>query len=167
MWDMFWMCRKFWTWVELLLKHIQVQVYYKVLHAQLKMSLLQTKGWRDGGWGSPVLLLCLDKANQTCSCPPADNNQSMCWGLRPVQCVSWKQSAQGRSPMAPQYAPSLRSRLAPLLLFLQIGLILIYAFYIEIKVNGEVGGMTFRNFYPGEFGRWGGRGRWQVNNSSM
>ncbi|XP_061824527.2 rh blood group, D antigen [Nerophis lumbriciformis] len=47
--------------------------------------------------------------------------------------------------MAPQYAPSLRSRLAPLLLFLQIGFIVIYYFYVEIENN--VNGITFRNLY--------------------
>lgn len=52
--------------------------------------------------------------------------------------------------MAPQYAPSMRSRLAPLLLFLQLGFIVIYAFYIEIDSNSGVGGITFSNFYPGE-----------------
>ncbi|XP_029316808.1 rh blood group, D antigen [Cottoperca gobio] len=50
--------------------------------------------------------------------------------------------------MAPQYAPSLRSRLAPLLLFLQIGFIVIYAFYIEIESNEKVHGITFSDFYP-------------------
>lgn len=50
--------------------------------------------------------------------------------------------------MAPQYAPSLRSRLAPLLLFLQIGFIVIYAFYTEIETNVKVDGITFSNFYP-------------------
>lgn len=54
-----------------------------------------------------------------------------------------------KSPMAPQYAPSLRSRLAPLLLFLQIGFIVIYAFYIEIESSLNVGGITFNKFYPG------------------
>ncbi|KAK5857139.1 hypothetical protein PBY51_010404 [Eleginops maclovinus] len=49
--------------------------------------------------------------------------------------------------MAPQYAPSLRSRLAPMLLVLQIGFILIYAFYIEIESNVNVYGITFSNFY--------------------
>ncbi|XP_038585870.1 rh blood group, D antigen [Micropterus salmoides] len=50
--------------------------------------------------------------------------------------------------MGPQYAPSLRSRLAPLLLFLQIGFIAIYAFYIEIESNVKVDGITFSSFYP-------------------
>ncbi|KAM7376485.1 hypothetical protein PAMP_006216 [Pampus punctatissimus] len=50
--------------------------------------------------------------------------------------------------MAPQYAPSLRSRLAPFLLFLQIGFIIIYAFYIEIENNVKIDGITFSNFYP-------------------
>uniref|UniRef100_A0A3Q4MLH0 Rh blood group, D antigen n=1 Tax=Neolamprologus brichardi TaxID=32507 RepID=A0A3Q4MLH0_NEOBR len=36
--------------------------------------------------------------------------------------------------MPPQYAPSLRSRLAPLLLFLQTGFIIIFAFYTEIEL---------------------------------
>ncbi|XP_075883682.1 rh blood group, D antigen [Nelusetta ayraudi] len=48
--------------------------------------------------------------------------------------------------MAPQYAPSLRSRLPPLLLFLQLGFIIIYAFYIEI--DGTLGGITFNTLYP-------------------
>lgn len=50
--------------------------------------------------------------------------------------------------MAPQYAPSLRSRLAPLLLCLQLGFIVIFALYIEIDTS--LGGITFDNFYPGE-----------------
>ncbi|XP_045919016.1 rh blood group, D antigen [Micropterus dolomieu] len=50
--------------------------------------------------------------------------------------------------MGPQYAPSLRSRLTPLLLFLQIGFIAIYAFYIEIESNVKVDGITFSSFYP-------------------
>ncbi|XP_070776272.1 rh blood group, D antigen [Enoplosus armatus] len=49
--------------------------------------------------------------------------------------------------MAPQYAPSLRSRLAPLLLFLQLGFIAIYAFYIEIESNVKIDGITFSNFF--------------------
>ncbi|XP_051251903.1 rh blood group, D antigen [Dicentrarchus labrax] len=49
--------------------------------------------------------------------------------------------------MAPQYAPSLRSRLAPLLLFLQIGFIVIYAFYTEIDSNVKADGTTFSSFY--------------------
>ncbi|XP_074516524.1 rh blood group, D antigen [Sebastes fasciatus] len=50
--------------------------------------------------------------------------------------------------MAPQYAPSLRSRLAPLLIFLQTGFIVIYAFYVEIESNAKADGITFSNFYP-------------------
>ncbi|XP_044023848.1 rh blood group, D antigen [Siniperca chuatsi] len=50
--------------------------------------------------------------------------------------------------MAPKYAPSLRSRLASLLLFLQIGFIAIYAFYGEIESNVKVDGITFSNVYP-------------------
>ncbi|KAG8013558.1 Ammonium transporter Rh type C [Nibea albiflora] len=50
--------------------------------------------------------------------------------------------------MAPQYAPSLRSRLAPLLLFLQTGFIVIFALYTEIDSNVKDDGTTFRNFYP-------------------
>ncbi|KAM7403815.1 hypothetical protein PAMA_004313 [Pampus argenteus] len=50
--------------------------------------------------------------------------------------------------MAPRYAPSLRSRLAPFLLFLQIGFIIIYAFCIEIDNNVKIDGITFSNFYP-------------------
>ncbi|XP_049917825.1 rh blood group, D antigen [Epinephelus moara] len=49
--------------------------------------------------------------------------------------------------MAPQYAPSLRSRLAPLLLFLQTGFIVIYAFCTEIESNVKVDAITFRSFY--------------------
>ncbi|XP_030247540.1 rh blood group, D antigen isoform X2 [Sparus aurata] len=51
--------------------------------------------------------------------------------------------------MAPQYAPSLRSRLPPLLLFLQTGFIVIYAFYTDIEgYVKERDGNTFSNFYP-------------------
>ncbi|XP_033979112.1 rh blood group, D antigen [Trematomus bernacchii] len=50
--------------------------------------------------------------------------------------------------MAPQYAPSLRSCLGPMLLVLQLGFILIYAFYIEIESNVKVYGITFSNLYP-------------------
>lgn len=60
--------------------------------------------------------------------------------------------------MARQYAPSLRSRLAPLLLFLQIGFIVIYAFFIEIENNSNVDGTTFSNFYPSKYGGGGGGG---------
>uniref|UniRef100_A0A3Q1I1W4 Ammonium transporter AmtB-like domain-containing protein n=1 Tax=Anabas testudineus TaxID=64144 RepID=A0A3Q1I1W4_ANATE len=49
--------------------------------------------------------------------------------------------------MAPQYAPSLRSRVAPLLLLLQTGFIVIYAFYTEIESNIQVDVETFRNLY--------------------
>ncbi|XP_029982030.1 rh blood group, D antigen isoform X2 [Sphaeramia orbicularis] len=51
--------------------------------------------------------------------------------------------------MAPQYAPSLRSRLAPLLLLLQIGFIVIFGFYTEIddRVTTD-DGTSFKNFYP-------------------
>ncbi|XP_049595681.1 rh blood group, D antigen [Syngnathus scovelli] len=48
--------------------------------------------------------------------------------------------------MAPKYAPSLRSRLAPFLLFLQIGFIAVYYFYVEVENNGN--GIIFKNFYP-------------------
>ncbi|XP_077395581.1 rh blood group, D antigen [Festucalex cinctus] len=48
--------------------------------------------------------------------------------------------------MAPKYAPSLRSRLAPFLLFLQAGFIVAYYFYFEIENNAN--GITFGNFYP-------------------
>ncbi|XP_018553295.1 rh blood group, D antigen isoform X1 [Lates calcarifer] len=50
--------------------------------------------------------------------------------------------------MAPRYAPSLRSRLAPLLLFLQLGFIVIYAFYTEIQSGVKVDGKTLSNIYP-------------------
>ncbi|XP_068436023.1 rh blood group, D antigen [Clinocottus analis] len=50
--------------------------------------------------------------------------------------------------MAPWYAPSLRSRLPPLLLFLQIGFIVIYAVYIEIGSNIKADGTSFSSFYP-------------------
>ncbi|CAN9502323.1 unnamed protein product [Ophioblennius macclurei] len=49
--------------------------------------------------------------------------------------------------MAPKYAPSLRSRLAPLLLVLQTGFIVIYALYTEIDSN-PTNGKEFRDFYP-------------------
>ncbi|XP_059209945.1 rh blood group, D antigen [Centropristis striata] len=49
--------------------------------------------------------------------------------------------------MAPQYAPSLRSRLAPLLVFLQTGFIIVFAFYIEIESNVKVDGVAFSSFY--------------------
>lgn len=52
--------------------------------------------------------------------------------------------------MAPRYAPSLRSRLGPLLLFLQTGFILIYAFYFEIQDNVVVDEAIFRDAYAGE-----------------
>ncbi|XP_017274035.1 rh blood group, D antigen [Kryptolebias marmoratus] len=48
--------------------------------------------------------------------------------------------------MAPKYAPSLRSRLAPLLLCLQTGLILLSAFYFEIKETDDRKASI--NFYP-------------------
>ncbi|KAL6105757.1 rhce [Pungitius sinensis] len=50
--------------------------------------------------------------------------------------------------MAPQYAPSLRSRLAPLLLFLQVGFVVIFAFCVEIGGDIEADGTTFSSFYP-------------------
>uniref|UniRef100_A0A3B4ZKU3 Ammonium transporter Rh type C-like n=1 Tax=Stegastes partitus TaxID=144197 RepID=A0A3B4ZKU3_9TELE len=50
--------------------------------------------------------------------------------------------------MAPKYAPSLRSRLAPLLLFLQAGFITIYAFFVEVDSSVKVNEKTFSNFYP-------------------
>uniref|UniRef100_A0A672FHP7 Ammonium transporter Rh type C-like n=1 Tax=Salarias fasciatus TaxID=181472 RepID=A0A672FHP7_SALFA len=50
--------------------------------------------------------------------------------------------------MAPKYAPSLRSRLAPPLLFLQTGFIVIYALYTETDSNVQVVGKKFRDFYP-------------------
>lgn len=52
--------------------------------------------------------------------------------------------------MAPQYAPSLRSCVAPLLLLLQIGFIVIYAFYAEIESNKKSDGESFRHLYSGE-----------------
>lgn len=51
--------------------------------------------------------------------------------------------------MAPKYAPSLRSLLAPLLLCLQTGFILLAAFYFEIKET--VDRDAFMNLYSGEF----------------
>ncbi|XP_057715515.1 rh blood group, D antigen isoform X2 [Corythoichthys intestinalis] len=48
--------------------------------------------------------------------------------------------------MAPKYAPDVRSRLAPLLLFLQTGFIILYYFSTEIESN--VDGIIFSNFYP-------------------
>ncbi|KAM6913173.1 rh blood group, D antigen [Xenentodon cancila] len=50
--------------------------------------------------------------------------------------------------MAPKYAPSLRSRLAPLLLFVQTGFIIISAFFLEIENNINVKKDYFNNFYP-------------------
>ncbi|KAM8914717.1 rh blood group, D antigen [Spinachia spinachia] len=50
--------------------------------------------------------------------------------------------------MAPQYAPSLQCRLPPLLLFLQIGFVVIFAFYIEIESDIKADGTTFSSFYP-------------------
>ncbi|XP_072313860.1 rh blood group, D antigen [Eucyclogobius newberryi] len=50
--------------------------------------------------------------------------------------------------MAPQYAPSLRSRLAPILLLIQIAFIVIYAFYFEIDNHiKERDGTAFTTFY--------------------
>ncbi|XP_053701816.1 rh blood group, D antigen [Synchiropus splendidus] len=49
--------------------------------------------------------------------------------------------------MAPQYAPSLRSRLAPLLLFIQIGFIFMFYFCIEIDNNINANETPFREFY--------------------
>lgn len=56
---------------------------------------------------------------------------------------------QQTSSMPPHYAPSLRSRLAPLLLFLQTGFIILFAFYTEIERNGNAD--DFSKYYPGEF----------------
>ncbi|XP_061598922.1 rh blood group, D antigen isoform X2 [Cololabis saira] len=50
--------------------------------------------------------------------------------------------------MAPKYAPSLRSRLAPLLLFLQTGFIIISAFFFEIENNINLKKDYFINVYP-------------------
>lgn len=58
---------------------------------------------------------------------------------------------RGTSPMAPQYAPSLRSRLTPLLLSLQIGFVVVYAFYTEIESNIKEDEETFSNLYAGEW----------------
>lgn len=66
------------------------------------------------------------------------------------KCVCCRRSAHITSTMAPWYAPSLRSRLAPLLLSLQIGFIVLYSFYIEIENNIKVNEITFSNSYPGE-----------------
>ncbi|XP_075993885.1 rh blood group, D antigen [Genypterus blacodes] len=49
--------------------------------------------------------------------------------------------------MAPQYAPSLRSRVAPLLLLLQSGFIVLFAFFTEIDHNGKTDTAEFRNLY--------------------
>ncbi|KAK2826300.1 hypothetical protein Q5P01_020514 [Channa striata] len=48
--------------------------------------------------------------------------------------------------MAPQYAPSLRARVAPLLFALQIGFIVIFAFYTEID-SKNVHVTNFSHFY--------------------
>lgn len=58
---------------------------------------------------------------------------------------------EGKSPMAPHYAPSLRSRLAPLLLLLQTGFIVIYAFYVEIETRSFKTDFT-SNFYASKDG---------------
>ncbi|KAF0044585.1 hypothetical protein F2P81_003743 [Scophthalmus maximus] len=50
--------------------------------------------------------------------------------------------------MAPRYAPSLRSRLVPLLLLLQLGFIAIYAFWTEIQSNVNPHGSNFSKIYP-------------------
>ncbi|XP_070698504.1 rh blood group, D antigen [Pempheris klunzingeri] len=50
--------------------------------------------------------------------------------------------------MAPQYAPSLRSRLAPLLLSLEIGFIIICALCFEIESNVNAHGTAFSSLYP-------------------
>ncbi|KAM9340847.1 rh blood group, D antigen [Symphorus nematophorus] len=50
--------------------------------------------------------------------------------------------------MAPQYAPSMRSRLVPLLLFLQTGFIVLYAFYVKIDNYVKVDETSFSSFYP-------------------
>ncbi|XP_029350038.1 rh blood group, D antigen [Echeneis naucrates] len=50
--------------------------------------------------------------------------------------------------MAPRYAPSLRSRLAPLVLLLQIGFIVVFAFYAEIQSRENPDGKTFSKIYP-------------------
>ncbi|KAM9354115.1 rh blood group, D antigen [Pholidichthys leucotaenia] len=54
--------------------------------------------------------------------------------------------------MPPQYAPSLRSRLPPLLCLLQVGFIFIYAFYTEVEssstARGDGTGKSFYSLYP-------------------
>ncbi|XP_047467607.1 rh blood group, D antigen [Mugil cephalus] len=50
--------------------------------------------------------------------------------------------------MAPKYAPSLRSRLAPLLLSLQTAFIIIYALFSEIKNEENKDENTFGSIYP-------------------
>lgn len=50
--------------------------------------------------------------------------------------------------MAPQYAPSLRSLLAPLLLILQTGFIIIAAFCFENNETNKLQRQAFLNFYP-------------------
>lgn len=52
--------------------------------------------------------------------------------------------------MAPQYAPSLRSRLAPMLFSLQTGFIVLFSFCTEIENSVKVDGISFSNIYPGE-----------------
>ncbi|KAG7226291.1 hypothetical protein INR49_003042 [Caranx melampygus] len=77
----------------------------------------------------------------------------LCLELRPCSkrrgytCVTWR-SVHRTSPMAPRYAPSLRSRLAPLLLLLQLGFIVIFAFYTEIQVKGHKDEKPFSHIYP-------------------
>ncbi|XP_028994315.1 rh blood group, D antigen isoform X2 [Betta splendens] len=49
--------------------------------------------------------------------------------------------------MAPQYAPSLRSRLAPLLIILQAAFIIIYVFFDKVIIDKQKDKDTFSNFY--------------------
>ncbi|CAL8286045.1 unnamed protein product [Lota lota] len=49
--------------------------------------------------------------------------------------------------MGPKYAPNLRSRLAPLVLFLQTGFIVIYALYVEFEPNAFTYGNTSSKLY--------------------
>lgn len=101
-----------------------------------------------------AVFMCVGVGQSSQTLPAADKNETMSLELRPIQragatLASVGRDVQGTFSMAPQYAPSQRSRLPPLLLFLQIGLIVIYAFYTETESHLKVDGITFRNFYPG------------------
>lgn len=120
---------------------------YHELHDYNNVSwrnLLNIVGWNE---------------SETRPCPAADKSSA----LEITYCIKkrarvahasfCREVAQGTSPMAPQYAPSLRSRLAPLLLLLQTGFIVIYAFYVEIEKHSFNTDFT-SNFYASKDGGW-------------